>query len=293
MTKPFRHGGPLAASSLIASARPHPARSVLITLAILLATASPLLSQSVSPMAVYLSNHHRSGEMTLINSGPRPEEIRINFEFGYPRSDSLGNVTVPVVPKAPAGEPSAVPWLTVFPRRLVLQPGQRQVVRVLARPPANLPEGEYWARALIHSAGGQPPIQDRSGGVGVEIDVETVVVVAVNYRNGKVTTGLTVDSAHASMVGDSAIAFIDLHRTGNAAFLGRILVQALDSSGRTLGSTEQVLAVYHSMRRRVPVAVPAGSTPAAIRYTMDTKRQDLPPGGPLPAKPVVVEVPVR
>jgi hypothetical protein len=289
MTKLPRHGG---RRSLVASARAHPVRSVLITLAILLVTASPLLSVSVSPMAVYLDNHHRSGEMTLINPGTRPEEIRIDFAFGYPQSDSLGNVTVPVVPAAPPGEPSAVGWLTVFPRRIILQPGQRQVVRVLARPPANLPDGEYWARALIHSRGGQPPIEGRAGEVGVQIDVETVIIVAVNYRNGTVKTGLTADNAHASIVGDSAIAFIDLHRTGNAAFLGRILVEALDAGGHVLGGTERVLAVYHSMRRRVAVAIPAGATPVKIRYTMDTKRPDLPPGGPLPGTPVVVEVPL-
>ncbi len=280
-------------SSLAASLRAHPARVALAAIAMLALSATSLLCVSVSPMAVYLSNRHRSGEMTLYNPWSRPEEIRIGFAFGYPRSDANGNITVPVMPKAPPGEPSAVPWLSVFPRRIVLQPGQRQVVRVLARPPADLPDGEYWARALIHSRGGQAPIQDSAGGVGVKIDVETVVVVAVNYRNGKVTTGLTADSAHASMVGDSAIAFIDLHRTGNAAFLGRILVEALDAGGHTLGSTERVLAVYHSMRRRIPVGVPAGDSVASVRYTMDTNRKDLPPGGPLPAKPVVVQVPVR
>ncbi len=280
-------------SSWIATVRSHPTRTALAVLAMLAVSATSLLCVSVSPMAVYLGNRHRSGQMTLYNPGTRPEEIRIEFQFGYPVSDSLGNITVPVVPRAPAGEPSAVPWLSVFPRRIVLQPGQRQVVRILARPPADLPEGEYWARALIHSKGGQPPIEDRSSGVAVQIDVETVVVVAVNYRNGKVFTGLTADNAHASMVGDSAIAFIDLHRTGNAAFLGRILVEALDSEGHTVGSTEQVLAVYHTMRRRMPVPVRAGARAVKVRYTMDTKRPDLPPGGPLPAQPLVVEVPVR
>src|SRR5690606_33960663 len=150
---------------------------------------SPLFSVSVSPMAVYMSDRERTGTMTLYNPGSRAEEIEIGFAFGYPQTDAEGNIQVPIADEAPAGEPSAVPWLSAFPRRLVLEPGQRQVVRVLARPPADLAPGEYWARALVRSRGGQAPIEARQGDVGVQIDVETLVVVAVNYRNGPVGTG--------------------------------------------------------------------------------------------------------
>ena len=90
-----------------------------------------------------------------------PEEIDIAFAFGYPQSDSVGNVTVPFTDSVPAGEPGAVPWLRAFPRRLVLQPGQQQVVRILAQPPENLPDGEYWGRVMVASIGGQPPIQQQ------------------------------------------------------------------------------------------------------------------------------------
>ncbi len=254
--------------------------------------AGPLFSVSVSPMAVYLSNRSRTGEMTLYNAGTKPEEIRIEFAFGYPQTDGDGNVTVPLSAEAPAGEPSAVPWLSVFPRRMVLEPGQRQVVRILARPPAGLAEGEYWARALIRSRGGQPAIESQSGDVGVQIDVETVVVVAVNYRNGDVRTGVAVSHARASQVGDSTVVRLEVQRTGNAAFLGRLLVEALDERNDVVASAERVLAVYHSMSPRVALSVPPGGPPVTIRYTLDTDRDDLPPGGALPGEPLVGEVSV-
>jgi hypothetical protein len=257
---------------------------------LLAVTATSLWSVSISPMAVYLSDRDRTGLMTLYNPGTRPEEIRIGFAFGYPRSDEHGNVTVQLTDTAAAGEPSAVSWLTAFPRRVVLQPGQKQVVRVMVRAPAQLPDGEYWARALIHSTGGEAPIEDRSGDVGVQIDVETVVVVAVNFRHGDVHTGLDLTDASVTTVGDSVVTTVDVRRTGNAAFLGRILVDLLDARGQVIGSSDQVLAVYHDIRRRVAVAVPQGSAPARVRVTMDTHRDDLPPGGPLPADPVAREI---
>jgi hypothetical protein len=248
-----------------------------------------LQSAAVAPMAVYLDARTRQGTMTLYNAGTRPEEIRVEFAFGYPQSDDQGNVTVPLTDEAPAGEPSAVPWLTAFPKRVVLEPGQRQVIRVVARPPAGLDTGEYWGRALIRSKGGVPPIESEQSGVAVQLEVETVVVVAVNYRNGEVNTGLEVKRASAVLEPDSAVATIDLERTGNAAFLGRLLVEALDEEGRVVGSTEDVLAVYRTMRRRVAVAVEAGATTARVRYTMDTEREDLPAGGVIPTPRVVHE----
>lgn len=260
--------------------------SVVVTAA---SIPTALQSAAVAPLAVYLDARSPQGTMTLYNAGTRPEEIQVEFAFGYPTSDDEGNVTVPLTAEAPAGEPSAVPWLTAFPRRVVLQPGQRQVIRIVARPPAGLDTGEYWGRALIRSKGGVPPIESEQGGVGVQLEVETVVVVAVNFRNGEVTTGLEVTGASASLQPDSAVATIDLERTGNAAFLGRLLVEALDGDGRVVGSTEDVLAVYRGLRRRVAVPVDAGRTATRVRYTMDTEREDLPSGGVIPTPRVVHE----
>lgn len=269
------------------------ARRIVGILAILLVlSAVRAAAVSVSPLAVYIDDRSRTGTLTLYNPGTRPEEIRVDFGFGYPTSDEDGNVRVDVLEEAPEGEPSALPWLRAFPRRLVLEPGQRQVVRVIARPPADLPEGEYWARALVRARGGQPPIEQQQGDVSVSVDVETVVVIAVNYRNGDVSTGLRVDSAAATLDGDTAVATIDVARLGNAAFLGRLEVELLDAEGDVVAEHEEVLAVYRTIRRRLRVPVPEGASPVAARFTMDTHRSDLPPGGPLPVAPVIRKVPL-
>jgi hypothetical protein len=86
---------------------------------------------------------------------------------------------------------------------------------------------------------------------------------------------------------------VDLTREGNAAFLGRLRVELLDAAGRVVAEREEVLAVYRSIRRRVLVAVPEGAVPVTARLTMDTRRSDLPPGGPLPVEPVVRDIPLR
>lgn len=249
---------------------------------------------AVSPVAVYIDNRTRTGTLTLFNPGTRPEEIRVEFAYGYPQSDEDGNVTVAVTDSVPEGEPSAVSWLRAFPRRMVLEPGQRQVMRVMVEPPPGLAEGEYWARALVRSRGGQAPIEEQRGDVTVQVDVETVVIVAVNYRNGSVNTGLEVLDADATVQGDSVQAIIDFQRTGNAAYLGRVQAELLDAGGTPVATVEEVLAVYKTIRRKLGLPIPAEAQgPFRVRFTMDTDRDDLPPGGPLPTEQVVHEVAVR
>ena len=280
--------------SILLSRPARPLRVACMVAALAIASSAYAAAVAVSPVALYIDDRSRNGTLTLFNPGSLPEEITVDFAFGYPVSDEDGNVSVPVFEEAPEGEPNAVPWLRAFPRRLVLEPGQRQVLRVMVTPPAGLEDGEYWARALIRSRGGQPPIEEQRGDVSVQVAVETVVIVAVNYRNGSVNTGVRVVDAAASLASDTVTATIDYERTGNAAFLGRALAEVVTADGRVVASSEEVLAVYRTMRRRFSVAVPGGTTgPLKVRFTMDTERDDLPPGGALSSERIVHEVDVR
>lgn len=265
--------------------------------AVLALPALPAIAHavSVSPNALYLDNRNRSGMLTLFNSGTLPEEIEISFAFGYPQSDSLGNISVPLFEIVPEGEPSAVAWMRAFPRRLVLQPGQRQVVRILANPPAGLPVGEYWARIIINSKGGQPPVEQRQGDIRLQLNLQTVIIAAATYRNGAVNTALGVQRVVASVEGDSAVATFDLERSGNAAWIGRLVTQIVSPSGQVVAEAEDQLAVYRTLRFRAKLSKPANVTDLRgyiVRFSFDTQRPDLPADGPLAASRVTGEIPI-
>lgn len=256
------------------------------------AGAAALRAVSVSPMSVFISHTSRTGTITLYNPNPLPEEIDISFAFGYPQSDSAGEVTVPLSDVAPEGEPSAVPWLRAFPRRLVLQPGQQQVVRILAQPPANIPDGEYWSRILVVATGGRPPVEQQvQPDVRVSISMRTVIVASLNYRKGKLTTGVQVNAADAVRTDTGVLTTIDVSRTGGAAFLGRIRIEALDASGNVVHEEEDVVSVYRTLRRRF--TLPVGANVARVRYTLDTERPELGQGNVITAPAVSGVVDVR
>lgn len=258
----------------------------------LVASSAVVRAVSVSPMSVFLEHRTRTGSITLYNPNPLPEEVEVSFAFGYPQSDSAGEVTVPLSAAAPAGEPSAVEWLRAFPRRLRLEPGQHQVVRILAQPPAELPDGEYWSRVVIVAAGGQPPVEEQvQPDVHVAITMRTIVVGSINYRKGRLTTGVAVQSAHAEQTPEGARLTLDLERQGQAAYLGTIRVQALDAAARVVAEEDDVVSVYRTMRRRF--TFPGASGVASFRYTLTTDRPELGQSNIIAAQPVTGSVQVR
>lgn len=262
-----------------------------LVLAALLA-ASPAIARAVtvSPNALFIDSRTRSGVLTLYNPGTTAEEIEITFAFGYPRSDLAGAISVALADSAPSGEPSVLGFVRAFPRRLRLEPGQRQTVRILMQPPAGLAEGEYWGRVLVHSRGGRPPVEQQQGGIHMQIDLETVIVGAVNYRNGAVKTGVAIDSARAAIVaaGDSVRVVADLRRLGNAAYLGHLTLELVAADGRVIGSVDEDLAVYRTLRKVESIAIPPRTSlvGASVRYRLTTERPDIDPESRLAAEAV-------
>jgi hypothetical protein len=269
------------------------ARALLAAAALMAAGAATAHAVTVSPTALYIDSRTRTATLTLYNPGSLPAEVSIDFAFGYPQSDAEGNVSVLLTREPAADEPSAMGWMRAFPRRLVLQPGQRQVVRVLVEPPPDLPDGEYWARVLVSSRGGQPPIESTQGDVQLQLNVQTTLVMAANFRKGVVGTGVKVARAAAVRTGGEVSLEVDLQRTGNAAFLGRLRADVLDGRGNVVATTWDDIAVYRTMLRRLAIPIPEDTAgPLEVRLTIDTERQDLPPGGALPASTVTSRVAV-
>lgn len=258
----------------------------------LLATAARAVT--VSPTALYLSARNPSALLTLINTSSRAEEIEITFGFGYPTSDSTGTLAVSITDSAATGEPSAVDWLRAFPRRLVLQPGQRQVVRVTVVAPAGLADGEYWGRVLVKSRGGEPPIEQTQGQVHMQLSLETTFATAVFFQKGTMRTAVAATPA-ARRTGDGVQFTVDLHREGNAVFLGRVRAELYDSAGHKLADAEDVVAVYRDLRRRFVLRgdAPLPDGPLEVRYVVDTERPDLPGVGPVRSAPITGVAAVR
>jgi len=243
---------------------------------------------SVAPHAIYLSHDRLNAELTLFNGSQQPEEVEIDFLFGYPQSTAEGGVDVPLTDSPSPDEPSAHSWLRAFPRRLRVEPGQRRLVRIQAAPPEGLPDGEFWSRVVVSSKAvrGSSVAADTTTSMGLNFVFRTVL--ALNFRNREVSTGLAFDSLWVEERGDSTLAWIDLQRTGNAAFLGTIGFSLSLPGGETVWERAPgPIAVYRNLRRWYslpPTGLPPGEYDLTVRIT--TRREDVSQEDVLPAPPV-------
>jgi hypothetical protein len=254
-----------------------------------LATSLEAQGVMVAPHAVYIDHRVRSGSVLLYNPGTDPVEVTISTFFGYPTTDSAGRIVLRTVEAPDSTLPSAALWIQAFPRRLTVAPLERQTVRLLARPPAGLADGEYWVRLMIAAKGGRVPIAGVSDTtaiqVGLTLEVRTVIGVA--YRKGVMRTGVALSNVRAQLVGDTLVTWSRLVRQGNAAYVGTVRGTLVDATGATRASFASPLGVYFTMEPRITSVV--GTLPRGrywLRYQVVAEREDLDPGVVLPAPAV-------
>ncbi len=243
----------------------------------------------VAPHALYVDHRVRSESIQLYNPGTEPVEVSVSMAFGYPVTDSTGRPVLRMIEMPDSTYPSAASWIQAFPRRVSIPPRRRQTIRLLARPPAGLPDGEYWTRVIIAAKGGQVPVSgvadDDRIHIGLTLEVRTVI--ALSYRKGTVTTGLEASDLRAQVVDDSLEVGVRLVRRGNGAFIGSLRWQLRDAQGRVQAESSTPLAVYYTLEPRL--RFPLGHLQAG-QYTVTaellSERDDLSSDVLLPIDPI-------
>ena len=257
-------------------------RPLCLAALLLLGFARALAAQGVvvAPHAVYLDHRTRSGSITLYNPGAEPVEAGISFFFGYPVTDSVGNFTLIEPDSITPDMPAASRWVEAFPRRMSIPPLSRQTVRLLARPPAGLPDGEYWARIVVTARGGSVPVSGvaDSSRIQVGLTLELRTILPLLYRKGALRTGVSLAAVTTQRRGDSLEIRTRLTRQGTAAFTGVARGTLVDASGTSVAAFSEPIAVYY--QAEPAFALPVGALPAGqylLRLEFATERDDIAP----------------
>lgn len=257
-------------------------RRFVLTLVSLLSLGTALHAQGVvvAPHAVYLDHRTRSASITLYNPGAEATEVSIEFLFGYPVTDSVGDFTLMEPDSVTAEMPSAHRWIEAFPRRVTIGPLQRQTVRLLARPPANLADGEYWSRVVIVAKGGSVPVSGvDSANINIGLNLEIRTRIPLTYRKGVLQSGIAMSGLTAQRTPSDSLALrARLVRQGTAAYVGTARGALVNESGKTVGTFMEPVAVYYDANPifTIPVTgLPAGKYMA--RVEISSERPDITP----------------
>jgi P pilus assembly chaperone PapD len=153
------------------------------------------------------------------------------------------------------------------PRQAIIQPGQRQVVKLMVRKPADLPFGEYQTRLKFMPIADNVPetTENRMESAGPKLDIDLIVGVTIpvvvqhGQVNSKVVAGDMAIKPYPK-VPSGYIAMVSLLRTGDYSAFGDIIVRYLGKSGedRVIAKGEDVGIYIPDATRTValPVELP-------------------------------------
>lgn len=275
----------------------HPMRLLLVFFfAIVMMGSSTLYAQvSISPTTVFIGNNN-FGSFLVTNNSNQPQEIAVEFTFGYTVADSLGNITMMFNDStALAQQKSISDYVRSFPRSFTLAPGQRQTVRLTVRPPADFSDGTYWTRVKVRSTPQSAVIQQTEvGGVGTQINFIFEQVLGVYYTKGAFRTAVVPSNPTFAKTETNTLLVYDVALTANSPFLGTIDAVVKDASGRTVFEEQQTTTIFESGKRNFQLPLDA-ITPGNYTVTLSfsTNRRDIPSAEQIPMEAVTQTFQVR
>lgn len=272
-------------------ARPFCRRRFVAALAALLlvtvVAVDTLAGVLVAPTVIFISDKDRTGRLNIQNPSNEPREISIHLAFGLPESDSLGNVFVNLQDSAVTDPRSALDWIKAFPRKVIVPPNGTQVIRLVARPPQNLPDGEYWARVVVTSREGTTsmPLETEGDAIQTHLNMVMQTALMLKYRSGECVAKLDVVRKEAHLLDGQVNVVVDMQNTGNTSYMGVVTCRLLDKNRKLVTERTLDVAVYRSLMRRIelPFDTTQFSGPFSVDVAISSEgRTDVAPEDMIP-----------
>ncbi|MCG8551336.1 MAG: hypothetical protein MI799_13120 [Desulfobacterales bacterium] len=220
----------------------------------------------VSPQRILLEGRNRTASITMVNPGDRPLQFRI--ELIHMEMDPQGRLKKIEAPTPAQEEQKKI--LRYSPRRTVLDPGKSQTIRLMARRPAGIPDGEYRMHLSL-SPIALPSPSDKTGAAAnpagqtnFDIDLLIGVTLPVFVRYGKLESNVGVSRVDV-VKSEKTFVNLDLTRSGNRSASVNIDVYLVGENGQNeerVGVISGAAVYYPNKLRmvRIPLSLPKNSS---------------------------------
>ena len=175
----------------------------------------------VAPTRIILDGR-RGTEIILNNIGDDVATYRVTVELRRMKPDgTLETVTVPN-----ARESAAEAMILYAPRKVTLPPNQPQSIRINARAPQGLADGEYRAHLLFRAIPDARPATAPAPAQGVSFRLTPVygVTIPVIVRLGNLSATAGIANVSKSSEGGKPVIGLDLSRSGDRSTFGEVRV---------------------------------------------------------------------
>jgi len=216
------------------SARPRWTAVVIAILAICVLGASDAAALRFDPTRVVLTERQRTATLRLMNAESEPISYNVSW-IRIRMTNDKGLEIIESDDDAKDLQP-ARDFILYAPRQSVVAPRSGQLVRLLARPPADLPDGEYRSHLAISEA---PEVQGNTGddapdqGLGVQFTTISRTTIPVIYRHGDLHAEVEVKRLELvrNGAGGGPSLLVTLTRSGNRSAYGDVDVTWVRPSG--------------------------------------------------------------
>ncbi|MEO6226126.1 MAG: molecular chaperone [Sphingomicrobium sp.] len=223
----------------------------------------------VAPTRIVLDGR-KGAEVILNNIGDEPATYRISVEFRRMTVDgSLEDVTLPT-----ATDKAAADMIVYAPRRVTLAPHEPQSIRIAARPPAGVPDGEYRVHLLFRAIPPPTPVAAASTepvrGVHFQLTPVYGVTIPVIVRLGNLNATAGISDVKLADKDGNHVVSLDLSRAGQRSTFGEVRISR--SGVKEPLAIQRAVAVYTELgKRHVDIPVNAAfksdlAGPVTVQY---------------------------
>lgn len=189
----------------------------------------------VAPIRVVFEGAKQKEDLNLTNIGQDTAVYLVSFiqykmkeDGSFLQLDNVDSVTT-----------RSDKYLRVFPRKVVLPPGESQTIRMQYRKPADLKDGEYRSHLYFRaekevSALGMNTTQTDTTQMSVSITPVFGISIPVIIRNGKLDYKMSLSDVALTTVNDttSNLAFL-INRTGDRSSYGNLVAEFVPAVGKS------------------------------------------------------------
>lgn len=223
----------------------------------------------VAPTRIVLDGR-KGAEVILNNIGDEPATYRISVEFRRMLPDG----TLEDVAEITDAEKAARDMIVYAPRRVTLAPREPQSIRISARPPKGLPDGEYRVHLLFRAVPPPTPVAEQATqeakGVSFKLIPIYGVTIPVIVRLGNLAVQAAISDVRVERRDGKPAIALQLSRSGSRSTFGDLRI--LKSGIKDPIAIQRAVAVYTDVTKRA-VSIPVSdsfkgplSGPVTVQY---------------------------
>ncbi len=208
---------------------------------------------SVNPLLLYIDPNSRNATLDVINVTNEAREFIIELKFGYYDYNSEGFAYLNYNDSIFEKEYSLIPYLRMFPKKLIVPPNETQTVRFMVR---NLPEEgnkTYWTRFIAYSEPIAPQVDTivkdyEPGKIKPKIVFKTQMNGQIVFNKGNVSTTVDIKFLNWEEDSNSLYLWFDMEKSGVSPCIGYSELKIFDEKDRILNEQSNKFSLYKNAK---------------------------------------------